>query len=272
MLLLLATMSACAEQNPGPFDLEPAGTLIPRELLDCHGDRDGSITAEELPLIAGVTAHTRVQYGASFSSAGSRSDRGLVWTVPDDGEILDIATEPIDGAWFEERFPDASYAVTTDPAVAFEDQILGVYRVEDDGVRLLGLASRNPDRPAGGLLMPYSVPSPTVLRFPVELGDEWEAVGQVEDGLISGAPYTAEDTYHIRVDARGTISTPDADIRDALRLSVSVTIRTAILEPVVRREFMWYRECLGEVARAVAPDDVGDEEITSAVQLRSAAF
>jgi hypothetical protein len=251
--------------------MEPAGTLIPPELLACRGDRDGAIDAEELPLIAGVTAHQRVQVGVDFSSAGSDGSQGLVWSVPDGGEVLDIATEPIDDAWFEDSFPGATYAVTVDPSVPDDEQVLGVYGVEADRVLLLGLASRDEDRPGGAMLLPYAEP-PTVLRFPVELGDEWDAVARVDDGVYGGMAYTAEDTYRIRVDARGTVSTPDAEIRDSLRISVAVTIRSPALDPIERREFLWYRECLGEVARAVAPDDAGGGEITEAAQLRSAAF
>ena len=273
-LLPVLALASCAGPDPGPGDMEPAGTLIPPELLACRGDRDGAIGAEELPLIAGVTAHQRVQVGVDFSSAGSDGSQGLVWSVPDGGEVLDIATEPIDDAWFEDSFPGATYAVTVDPSVPDDEQVLGVYGVEADRVLLLGLASRDPDGPTGlggEVLLPYAE-APTVLRFPVELGDEWSAVALVEDGVYGGMAYTAEDTYEIRVDARGTVVTPDAEIHDALRLSVGVTIRSPAFDPIERRELLWYRECVGEVVRAVAPDGAGDDEITRAAQLRSAAF
>ena len=97
--------------------------------------------------------------------------------MPEGGEIIDVTTEPLDDAWFAPEFPpDASYAVATNPTDPPSEQILGVYRVEEDAVLLLGLASREPDSPVGGLLTPYDEPV-MVLRFPVVLGDSWESVG-----------------------------------------------------------------------------------------------
>ena len=76
-------------------------------------------------------------------SAGSDSDRGLEWVMPEGGDIIEVATEAIDGMWFAEHFPDASYAVATNPGEPFDDHILSIYRVEEERVLLLGIA-KNP--------------------------------------------------------------------------------------------------------------------------------
>lgn len=271
IVLPLLTLS-CAGPDPGAGSLEPAGTLVPDEILECRGDRDGVIDADELPLLAGVTAHQRVHESVAISSAGLQGDNGLEWVMPEGGEIVDIATEPLDGFWFADEFPpDASYAVATNPTDPPSEQILGVYRVEEEAVMLLGLASREPDSPAGGLLTPYDEPV-MVLRFPVVLGDSWEAIGVVSAGSVGGATYVAEDSYAITVDGRGTVTTEDAIIRDALRLSVRLTIRTPAFDPIERLELIWYRECVGEVARLTPNDgDIGPE-VDHAAELRTLAF
>lgn len=273
VIAALTSLAACAGPDPGPGDMELAGTLLPPELLECQSDRDGRITSEELPLLAGITAHQRLHRDVDFSTAGSGASGALTWQVPEGGEIVNVSTEPIADAWFADAFEplEPSYAVAVDPAVPQDDQILGVYRVEPDRVLLLGLASRHPDRPAGGMLLPYDTPA-TVLRFPVELGDGWEQVVQVTEGTVGGAAFSSEDTYRIEVDARGTVETEDAIIRDALRLSVSVTVRTPALDPVEQLEHIWYRECVGEVARAAAPPGTTGPEFDHAEQLRVLAF
>jgi hypothetical protein len=264
-------LAACAGPDPGPGDMEAAGTLVPPELLACRGDRDGRIEADELPLLPGVTARLRVHRDVDFSTAGSSRGGRPTWTVPDGGDLVDVATEPVEGAWFEADFAGATYAVATDPAAPWDEQILGVYLVDYEGVHLLGLASRRPDRPAGGLLLPYDEPA-TVLAFPVVLGTSWEVVARVSEGTVGGAAYVSEDTYRIAVDARGTVEAPGVVVRDALRLSVGVTIRTPARDPVERLEILWYRECVGEVARAVAPDGETGPELERVAQLRAAAF
>ena len=82
----------------------------------------------------------------------------------------------------------------------------------------------------------------------------------------------AEDSYVITVDGRGTVKTEDAIIRDALRLSVRLTIRTPAFDPIERLELIWYRECVGEVARAAAPPGTTGPEFDHAEQLRVLAF
>lgn len=270
-MIIVWGLCSCAGPDPGPGDMEPAGTVIPEEILECRGDRDGTIAAAELPLLAGVTARQRVYGAVDISSAGSTGDQGLVWDMPEGGELIEVRTEPIDGMWFADQFPTADYAVAVDPAEPFEDQILGLYQVLDDRVLLLGTASRHSDRPAGGLVLPYDEPA-EVLRFPVELGDRWEQVVTVSEGRVGGAAFSSEDTYRFSVNARGAIRTPDAVIRDALRLRIELTIRTPALDPVERLEYVWYRECVGEAARMTATEGETGPEITRAAQLRVVAF
>jgi hypothetical protein len=269
--LVAAIATACAGPDPGVGGLEPAGTLVPPEVLACHGDRDGAIAASELPLLAGMVARQRTYEDVAVLSAGVTDDDGLRWDMPEGGRVIEVRTEPIEDQWFAASFPDATYAVPVDPARDPDDQVLGIYRVIDDEVLLLGTASRHPDRPAGGLLMPYDDP-PVVLGFPVELGDSWEVTARVSSGTLAGAPFSSEDTYRIAVDARGSIHTPDAVIRDALRLRIALTIRTAAAEPIDRLELVWYRECLGEVARMTAHDGDAGPELDSAAGLRVLAF
>ena len=271
-ILAVLLSAACASPDPGPGDMVPAGTLVPEEILNCRGDRDGVIEASELPLLAGVTARQRLFQDVDVESRGQSGDEGLSWDLDlEGGRIVEVRTEAVDEQWFAPVFPGASYAIAVDPVAAPDEQILGIYRIDDDGVYLLGTASRFSDRPLGGVLLPYETP-PQVLRFPVALGDSWEVEARVTAGLVGGVAFTSLDTYRISIDARGAIHTQDVIIRDAMRLSVEVTIQTPALDPFTRLEIVWYRECLGEVARLTAHEGDLGPELSAAARLMTLAF
>lgn len=217
----------------------------------CNPLGDGVVDRDEFPLRAGVAAHLAVassEVGLPVDLHGSECDAGRCWDFagPRAGDHVEV-TELLDvrGAWFEEDFPEASYASLLDA----EQGWLGVFQLTDDELLLLGTASAEPNR----MRTTYDPPV-ALYRFPLRLGDEW-TVQATQQGYMGWTPIYTEDEYRISVPAQGTLDTPLGSFRvlqvvAETEQSVPLTI---FHEAHVLHTFL--SECFGIVARVSSLDD-----------------
>jgi hypothetical protein len=145
---------------------------------------DGIITHDELPLAPGKMANFRIATDAEFDTAGSDSGGSLTWDLDrslandiDTAVLLSSTTD----AWYSASFPGASYV----SRLSQSSDLLGVFRLEEQGLLLLGVVS-----PEGGLTRTELSYSPAVLLMPLPLnqGATWNTetdVSGVASGIVS---------------------------------------------------------------------------------------
>lgn len=220
----------------------------------CAPNHDGIVTRDEMPIGAGLHATYRVATGVDWSTAGKQvADGSREWdltvTFPGEANTL-VEARPLEGTWFEGDFPDATYAAR----LSETEDLLGVFRVEDDGLYLLGVASMEDSLTATNLS--YDPPV-QVLQFPMEEGDVWETDSTITGTAVGIWSFYTEG-YRSEVDAHGTMKTPFGDF-DVLRVNVELT-RTIGVLPTTVRTHMFIAECFGTVANVVSEDhEIGDE-------------
>jgi hypothetical protein len=164
--------------------------------------------------------------------------------------------------WYAADFPTAEIAVPTDPGGAVD----GLYRLDDTGFYLLGLASHDPAPPEGRTLLPYATPI-LLFQLPLTPGAVWISAADVS-GTVRGLPYTARDTYESSVPAMGELVLPDLTFTQAMRVATRVTISPAAGAPIVRRQSTFVFECFGQVASVSARDGDDVEDFTIAAVMR----
>lgn len=256
--LAFLALGACqANQTPVTADdLQPP--------IACLPDRDGVITAAELPVAIGV-AGTYYQSPEGQTRGVDLAPEGGGWDLADEDPgdvIVEIAAEALAGKWYAADF--ASGAFVGDAGAGLD----AVYHVDELGLWLHGVASRDDE----DTLLVYDAPVP-VLRLPLRDGDAWEAVGTISDGRLSGLPYVGTDTYEIAADGAGFLDLPYVRFDPALRVQTRVVIEPAAGGVVTsRRQTQFLFECFGELARADSRVDEPDEEFTTAASLRRFAL
>ncbi len=197
----------------------------------------------------------------SVDTAGQADGDGRSWDfsepVDDDHPSPDELLDPAD-QWWADRYPDATFSTWFDRA----GDLHAVYRVTPDTLELLAVVSRSPAR--NDLTMD---PPATVLRFPMEVGDEWEQT--VEGvGVFEFTPMRNVTTHRFRVDAFGQVRTP-AGRFPVLRLRLDLDQRIPFTGfRRTQRIFTLMAPCYGVVARVASEDDEEAEEFTRAVEYR----
>ncbi len=257
-VLLLAT--ACGvNQTPQP---EPALELPP-----CVPDRDGMITADELPLAFGAT----VTYYASppgVTRAVTLGATNGVWDLSKefaDDLVIELGPTAIKDQWYADRFPAGQ--LTVDGGSGLD----GIYHQDDQALWLDGIASRDP-APLNRTLIRYTQPI-AVLRFPLADGDAFTSIAQIPDGLVSGLPFIGTDELAIEVVGDGRVDVPYVRFSPAMQVRTLATRRPSTGTPVVsRRNVSFLFECFGEVARAESRQDESSPEFTTAAYLRRFAL
>lgn len=249
-----ALVVATAACDPGPLPDDPL--YVPVAIPGCTPNGDGAITADELPFVVGATARVRVGKNLAIAVDGEPGDSGeddaRVWDLsrpsPDDEPVGLLTLEGMEGQWFAATFPDADVAGPLEPGNA----LLGPLVIDDDGVKLLGTASRLPDAPEGQTLLAYDAPVP-LYPFPLEMGASSSTSAQIRNGLAYGVPVAVADTYHVEVTAHGRVILPDLILEDALRVTLrreSVPVAGIATQQVTH---IFMNACIGEVARLVSP-------------------
>jgi hypothetical protein len=226
----------------------------------CTPNHDGTITADEVPLAAGLHATFRVAQGATFSTAGTTSGGKRTWdlsgALAGDKDVL-VETLPLAGKWFAPQFSTGTYATPLSSA----SDLLGIFQVTAASLNLLGVAS--PTDSATHTELTYATPIST-LKFPLTEGASWSVTSNVT-GPTSGVPSAFVETYQFSVDAHGDVVTPFGTF-PSLRVKIVLTRNAGVL--TVTRTYAFVTECFGTIASVVSNPNELSEEFTNAAEVR----
>lgn len=261
--LLLAALGAAAaaacEGEPAPPD--DASYAPPVTAPDCRPNDDGVIDASELPFVPGAVARVRVGEGPlPVDVVGSvDADGNRTWDFsrpePENEPLGALRLATLDDQWFADSFPGAEYVGPLVPGGA----LLGPLVVDEQSVKLLGVASAEEDPPEGTTLAVYDAP---VVLYPLPLEEGARAVSEVEatNAELLGLPTAFVDRYDVEVTDRGALILPDLVLSNTLRVTIRLE-RTLLAGDVRQVTHVWVHECLGEVARVVSEPRPLSEEI-----------
>jgi hypothetical protein len=264
-VLPLLLLAAC----PGPTPALDGGADFQRlgDSLSCQPNNDGVIDVAELKFLPNLSASylvnppgTLVDVDLEGAIVGGVREWDFSSTA---GNVATVDVEPVDKLWFASRFPSATFALGSD----VKAETLQVFRIEQDRLLLLGIASRKPDV----TLMIYDTPILS-LRFPLREGDSFDAKSTVTNGKLNGLPIATEDTYSVKIDAAGTVRLPFVKLQRSLRLRIVVTSKAVGGVSATVRQAQWFHECYGEVVRAVSQRDEAKDGFTKSVELRRLSF
>lgn len=241
--------------------------------LDCIPNLDGVIEAHELPLVL----DTEVSYLVSppgtlrtvdIEGVGEGPTRAWDWSVDlADDQLARVSAFAIDDRWYADRFPADAFIAPFDDGGSVET----ISRRDDDGLYVLGVASREPDPPTGRTLLIYDEPI-ALIRFPLETGAKYSSSANVDDAVFNGIPYAARDTYDVEVSAVGTLHLPALSFTQAHQVRVLLTVEPALGEATSVRQVSYFFECFGEVARATSQRDEPDPNFTEAAEVRRLGY
>jgi hypothetical protein len=257
---LLVLVAACGvNQTPQP---EP----MP-EVPSCVPNRDGMITADELPIAYGATA-TYYASPANATRTVNLAGASGVWDLSEeraDDVVIGLGPIPLHDQWYAAAFPTGQFAV--DAGGGLE----GIYHQDAQALWLDGTASHEAT-PATRTLIHYTAPV-AVLRFPIVDGDAYTTTAQISDGIISGLPFIGTDQIDVDVTGSGRLDVPYVQFSPVLRVRTHVVRKPSTGTPVVgRRNTLFLFECFGEVARAESKQDEASPDFTTAAYLRRFAL
>jgi len=234
----------------------------------CVPNHDGALQRSEFLLRAGTSAVYRVATDAEVDTDGETDAGGvrrwdLSGAMHDDHPATLAALAPA-GQWWADAYPTASYAAR----LSQSSDLLGVFRISDDALVLLGVVSQE-----GGLYrteLTYDPPVRT-LPFPVRAGDEWTTDSTVTgfyEGVAILAPFQ-DEVYESKADLRGELTTPFGPFPVLrVRTRMTRTVWTA-WGPVVTdiRSHLFLAECFGTVATMTSPSGTTEDEFPVAAEV-----
>jgi hypothetical protein len=238
--------------------------------LACVPNLDGKIDANELAPAFGVEARYLVNPAGESRTvdlAGRVDANGVrVWDYSTpfvDDRIATIVAQKPDDKWYAGSFPGAEFVTPLDLA----GTTVSIYARTPEQIRLLGLASTDPDPPDGKTLLVYDPPV-VLYELPLVPGSTHTSTGTTKNATLRGQPYAGRDTYEVSVDAAGKLVLPDITFTQALRVRTRVTVEPIAGEPRTQRQVSFFFECFGEVARATSADGEPAEDFSNATELR----
>jgi hypothetical protein len=218
----------------------------------CNGNNDGTITAAELPVQAGVVARYRIGQNVDVDVDGTVDDDGVVvWDLsrpdPSSEPLASLSAETMAGQWFADLFPQATLAAPLSP----DDTQLGPIVVADDGWYLLGAASKEQEPAEGTTRVVYDEPT-TLYPLPLSVGARATSTSRADNALLLGVPTSFSDETEVEVVRRGRVILPDLVLDNTLQVTVRLK-RTLVAGDVQQISHHFVHECLGEVARFTSP-------------------
>jgi hypothetical protein len=243
----------------GATDASPLADASP--LPGCTANRDGTVTAAEVPLKAGLHATFRTATNVAVSTSGVVGQGGArTWDLT--GALAGDHPRAVDtialaGAWYAPSFPSATYASRLSDSA----DLLGVFEVGASALSLRGVVS-----PADGFTktnVTYT-PSATLMQFPMKQGSQWTTSSTVQ-GTASGVASIYTEQYACEVDAHGTLRTPFGSF-EVLRVKTTLT-RTVGILPTITRSFAFVAECFGTVGTISSLPNETQVEFTQAAEV-----
>lgn len=240
------------------------GGSIP--LLDsglCTPNADGIITADEVPLRAGLKGTFRVTTsGAQISTAGTVAEGGAshVWdfsgNLTGDHTVI-VETIPLAGQWFESDFSGAGYA----SRLSDKADYLGVFAVTPGALELRGVVSPSSGSSQTKIKYDPVVPS---LSFPLQKGKKWSVKTTASGDIPATFNASYIEEYAFEVDGEGEIKTSTSlGAFKVMRVAVKLTKTPApLVNPFLvyyTRQYVYVAECFGAVAKVVSKIDQATE-------------
>ncbi len=271
-VLPLALVAGCSDNatvlpERGEY---PGGQPAP---LACVPNLDGRIDAAEVTPAIGVNVSYLVSppgVERTVDLAGYVSTSGLVFPFAadyaDDRAVRIVPALAAD-KWYGASFPADAFVTPLDPGGNLEN----IGRHTEQGLLLLGIASREESPPEGQTLALYDPPV-EVLRFPIQPGTSFVSVSEIKGGTIRGLPYAGRDTYEVTVDATGNLVLPAFTFTEAHRVRTKVTVEPAVGNATTRRQVSYFFECFAEVVRVTSRPDEDNPDFTVASEVRRIGF
>ena len=248
-------LAACGvNQTPQP---EPLPTLP-----ECVPNRDGAITADELPIALGTSAGYYENTNIAVDLVG-KDGRWDFSTESAADEVIELGPVAIGTQWYASAFPGSQFTIDAGAGLT------GVYHQDDQALWLDGTASiaESPKT-----LVRYADPV-AVLRFPVRDGDAFTTTAQMTDATISGLPFIGTDRVDVDVTGSGRLDVPYVRFSPVLRVRTHVVRTPSTGTPVVgRRTTIFLFECFGEVTHAESNVDEPNPDFSNAAYLRRFAL
>jgi hypothetical protein len=245
-LLLLALAACGTNETPQP---DPVPTLP-----ECVPNRDGTITADELPIAIGATLTyytsanaTNVGYDMSQENAND--------------QVVALGPVALGAQWYASKFPSGQFVVDAGGGID------GIYHQDAQALWLDGTASQA--QGASQTLIVYPTPLP-VLRFPLTVGEAYSATVNYS-ATIDGLPFNGSDELDVDVPDSGRLDVPYVQFSPTLRVREKA-VRTAGATSITKRTTLFLFECFGEVARAESKQDETNPDFTTAAYLRRFAL
>jgi hypothetical protein len=259
---LVAALAAC-DANLTPVE-DP-----PPPVAGCVPDRDGVITAAELPVATDVAPDFYVGTDVTVDLAGDDAGGERRWDLSverADDDIVALGAAPLADQWYAGSFPAGRFVVAAGAGLD------AIYSKDDAALWLHGTASTEMNPAAGRTLVVYTTPVP-ILRLPLADGDRVMITAPLPAATIAGLPFVGEDRYDIEVAGAGRLDLPYLRFSPVLRVRTHV-VRAASSGGAMtsRRAVSFVFECFGEIARADSRADEPAADFTVAAALRRFAL
>jgi hypothetical protein len=226
---------------------------------DCRPNNDGVIDKDELPFVVGAEARVRIGENVDVDVAGKVIDGVRTWDLtrpePKDDPIGRFSIEPMAPQWFAGEFSQDAIATPLVPGGAQ----LGPAVIDDDGVHLLGFASKD-EAPAEGQTLAVYADDVVLYPFPLRERARVTSVTRADPSKLLGIVSPLEDSYDVEVTGRGTLVLADVILENTLLVTVRFS-RTLIGASVHQVSHHFVHECLGEVARFSSKIENADVDI-----------
>jgi hypothetical protein len=257
MKRLLVILAACGtNQTPQP---DPS-TMLP----SCVPNRDGKISADELPVALGAEVEYYVGTSRTITQAGTDWDFSA--ELPDD-QVVALGPAPLADQWYASSFVSGEFVVDAGSGLD------GIYHQDAQALWLDGIASHLETPTNGKTLIVYATPLPT-LRFPVAPGQFFTTTTTLSGATINGLPFQGTDELTVDVVDSGKLEVPYVSFSPVMRVRTQAVRKPSSsgVPSTSRRTTIFLFECFGEVTRAESKPDETNPDFTGAAYLRRFAL